>query len=83
MSRVDAINARLSDIADEMQAISDVALEGEGSLTEDDNKQIDALNIEFSGLENEKDRFVKIQAAKDKIAAAKITIIGFLWCMRL
>ena len=73
MSRVDAINARLSDIADEMQAISDVALEGEGSLTEDDNKQIDALNIEFSGLESEKDRFVKIQAAKDKIAAAKIT----------
>lgn len=73
MSRVEAINARLSDIADEMQAISDVALEGEGSLTEDDNKQIDALNVEFSGLENEKDRLVKIQAAKDKIAAAKIT----------
>ncbi len=73
MSRVEAINARLSDIADEMQAISDVALEGEGSLTEDDNKQIDALNAEFSGLENEKDRLVKIQAAKDRIAAAKIT----------
>lgn len=73
MSRVDAINARLSDIADEMQAISDVALEGEGSLSDEDNKQIDALNLEFSNLETEKDRLVKIQAAKDKIAAAKLT----------
>ena len=43
MSRVEAINARLSDIADEMQAISDVALEGEGSLSDADNKQIDAI----------------------------------------
>lgn len=73
MSRVDAINARLSDIADEMQAISDVALEGEGSLSDEDNKQIDALNLEFSNLEVEKDRLEKIQAAKDRIAAAKLT----------
>lgn len=73
MSRVEAINARLSDIADEMQAISDVALEGEGSLSDADNKQIDALNAEFSDLESEKDRLEKIQAAKDRIAAAKLT----------
>ncbi len=73
MSRVEAINARLLDISNEMEAISNVALDGEGSLSEDDNKQIDALNAEFDSLDLEKDRLVKIQAAKDKIAAAKLT----------
>ena len=47
MSRVEAINARLLDISNEMEAISNVALEGEGSLSDEDNKQIDALNAEF------------------------------------
>jgi HK97 family phage major capsid protein len=73
MSRVEAINARLLDISNEMEAISNVALEGEGSLSDEDNKQIDSLNAEFDNLELEKDRLEKIQAAKDKIAAAKLT----------
>lgn len=73
MSRIEAINARLLDISNEMEAISNVALEGEGSLSEQDNTQIDALNAEFSSLETERERLEKIQAAKDRIAAAKLT----------
>ena len=73
MSRIEAINARLLDISNEMEAISNVALEGEGSLSEEDNTQIDALNAEFSSLETERERLEKIQAAKARIAAAKLT----------
>ncbi len=67
------IQARLVEIADEMEAISAIAADESRELSDADNDQILALSEEFEGLKASKEKAEKVQAKMAAIVEARAT----------
>ena len=67
------IQSRLVEIADEMEAISNIATEETRELSDADNDHILALSAEFEGLEASRDKAEKVKAKMAAIAEARAT----------
>ncbi len=67
------IQARLVEIADEMEAISSIAADESRELSDADNDQILALSDEFDGLKASKEKAEKVQARMAAIVEARAT----------
>lgn len=65
------IQARLVEIADEMEAISNIAADESRELSDADNTQILALSEEFEGLTKSKEVAEKVQAKMASIVEAR------------
>ena len=70
--KLSEIAARLEAISVEVEALSDVALEA-GDNSEETLAQIEALDLEFTGLKASQDRQEKIQARVDEILASRVS----------
>ena len=65
------IKARMTEIADEVEAIGQVAANEDRALSDDDNAAVLALTEEFEALESKKAQSEKVQAAMADLAAKR------------
>jgi len=70
------IQARMGEIADEMEAISAIAADESRELSDADNDQILALSEEFDRLKESKEKAEKVQAKMAAIVEARATSQG-------